>query len=375
MTSMPNASASPGLKAGDSETRAAARQKLTIKLRLRDKHAVELNRQARAVNFVWNYLNETQQKAVRAKRKWLSAFDLMRLTNGASKDLDLHAHTIQRICRQYDVSRKAHKKAWLRWRGRKSLGWVPFNTGHSTVVEPGKIKFRGVEYEAMHWREHLRPGVVIGSGSFNQDAKGHWFFNAPIEIETAKEAPLVYVGIDLGLNALAALSTGETIEAPRLYRASEQKLATAQRARKTPKHIRNIHAKIANRRKDFLHKASARIAKQFGLIVIGDVSPSKIAQSRFAKSVLDAGWADLKQMLSYKAIRHGGGVLEACERLSSQTCSECGSLPPSRPRGIAGLSKRTFACDDCGAVLDRDVNAARNILRRGQASLLGGAHV
>jgi Zn finger protein HypA/HybF involved in hydrogenase expression len=85
---------------------------ITVKLRLRDKHAAELNRQARAVNTVWNYVNEVQQKAARAGRKWLSVYDLQRLTNGASKELDIHAHTIQRVCRQYDTSRAAHKRAW-----------------------------------------------------------------------------------------------------------------------------------------------------------------------------------------------------------------------------------------------------------------------
>ena len=68
-----------------------------LKFRLRDKHASELNRQARAVNFVWNYANETQQKAARSGRSWLTAVDLQRLTAGASKELDLHAHTIQRV--------------------------------------------------------------------------------------------------------------------------------------------------------------------------------------------------------------------------------------------------------------------------------------
>lgn len=365
------ASASPVLQGGDSEPHQM--QIITVKLRLRDKHAAELNRQARAVNTVWNYVNEVQQKAARAGRKWLSVYDLQRLTNGASKELDIHAHTIQRVCRQYDTSRAAHKKAWLRWRGRKSLGWVPFNTGHTTVVREGVIKFRGVEYEAMHWREYLKPGVKIGAGSFNQDARGRWFCNALIDVAIATEAPLSYVGIDLGLKSLAAISTGEVIEAPRFYRVSEEKLATAQRARKTTQRIRSIHAKIANRRKDFLHKASAKIAKEHGLIIVGDVSPEKIARSRFAKSSLDAGWADFKHMLSYKSTYRGGGMLEVSERYSSQVCSECGSLPPSRPRGIADLGKRAWRCDECGTEHDRDCNAACNILRVGLDTLRLGA--
>jgi putative transposase len=346
--------------------------RLTYKFRLRDKHAAELNRQARAVNFVWNYCNETQRKAVGYRRPWLSGYDLCKLTSGTSKELNLHAHTVLRVCKQYAKSREQHRKPWLRWRGRKSLGWVPFNTGHVSF-DGSTFKFRGVKYQTMHFRD-MAPGVKIGAGSFNQDTRGRWYINCPVEIRTADSAPTTKVGIDLGLHDMATLSDGRKIEAPRLYRASEQKLATAQR-RKKSKRAKAIHTKVANRRKDFLHKASAKIAKEYGLIVVGDVSPSKLAQTTMAKSVLDAGWSDFRRMLSYKAIRHGGGTLEVSENYTTQTCSECGTLPPSRPRGIAGLAKRVWSCSDCGTVYDRDVNAALNILRRGLATLTGGAHV
>jgi putative transposase len=347
------------------------KQQLTFKFRLRDKHAAELNRQARAANVIWNYCNEAQRHMLRWDR-WLSAFDLMKLTASVGRDLDIHAHTVQRICRSYVDARRTNKKAWLRWRGRKSLGWVPFNTGH--VSFDGKVfKFRGVIYSVMHQRDELKAGAKIGAGSFNQDARGRWYLNVPLEVECATSAPLSYVGVDLGLKDLAALSSGEKVKAPRFYRGSEARLAIAQRARKAPKRVRNIHAKIAARRRDFLHKASAKIVKEHGLIVVGDVSASKIAQSRFGKSVLDAGWAGFKDMLSHKAIRHGGSVLEVSERWTSQVCSECGALPLSRPKGIADLGIREWTCSDCESVLDRDVNAARKILRAGLCTLVEGA--
>lgn len=347
--------------------------KITIRLRLRSKHDASLNSQASSVNFLWNYLNETSRKAWSRDRKWLSRFDLQKLTAGASRELKVHAHTIQRVCHQFSLSRDKAKRAGLRWRGRKSLGWVPFNAGHAVVIGEGKIKFHGIVYEAMHWRVQLQPGTKIGAGSFNQDAKGHWYLNAPIEVERAGGNDRPHVGVDLGLKDLATLSDGGKIEAPRFYRDSEAKLATVQVARKTPKRIRNIHAKVANRRKDFLHKASAAIAKEYGTIVIGDVSSKKLAQTRMAKSVHDAGWSMLRFMLSYKAMRHGGECIVVNERMSTQTCSECGSLPTSRPKGIAGLGIREWRCGDCGTVHDRDVNAARNILRVGLDTLAEGA--
>jgi transposase, IS605 OrfB family, central region len=344
---------------------------LTFKYRVKDKHARRLNAQARAVNFVWNYCNETQQKAFLDHRRWLSGYDLWKLVAGCTKEgLDLHSHSAMRVCLQYAKARKQQKKPWLRWRSKRSLGWVPFNTGH-VAFRDGAFVFRGEVYRV--WLDRPIPeGSRIGAGSFNQDSRGRWYLNVPVEIATASVASIEKVGIDLGLGSLVALSTGKTIEAPQFYRKSELALATAQRARKT-KRARAIHAKARNRRKDFLHKESARLTQQFGLIVVGDVSPSRIARSRFAKSVLDAGWADLKQMLSYKSIRNGGSMLQVSEHLTSQTCSECGCLPPSRPRGIAGLRKRVFNCDDCGAALDRDVNAAVNILRLGLQTLVAGA--
>lgn len=344
-----------------------------IKLRLRDKHSAELNRQARAVNFVWNYCNETQQKAARAHRKWLTAVDLQRLTAGASKDLNLHAHTIQKVCQQYDRSRSAKRKPWLRFRGRKSLGWVPFNKGHVTVIEPGKVKFRGVVYETMHWRD-IPEGTVICAGSFNQDARGRWYVNLPVELpdEAFAKSGETTVGIDLGLKDIATLSTGEKIENPRHFAKHAERYGKAQRAGKK-RLARNIAAKIANCRKDHLHKASARIALAHGVIVVGNVSSAKLARTRMAKSVLDAGWSMLRKQLEYKAIRHGSWFVEVNEAYTSQTCSACGSLPDGRPKGIAGLEVRRWHCSECGAEHDRDVNAALNIARLGLETLAEGA--
>jgi len=343
---------------------------ITIKLRLRDRHASELNRQARAVNFIWNYCNEAQRHVLRWDR-WLSKYDLQYLTAGSSKELDIHAHTIKRVCNAYVTARRIHRKPWLRWRHRKSLGWVPFSTGH--VSFDGEcFTFRGVRYETMHLRDVLKPNIKILAGNFNQDTRGRWYLNCPVELECADRAPVIHTGIDLGLKDLATLSNGDKIEIPQFYRKSEERLATAQRARKTPKRVRTIHAKIANRRKDFLHKASTKLANEYGLIIIGDVSPSKLAKTRLAKSVLDAGWADFKQMLAYKALMHGGSTLEVSEAWTSQTCSACGALPSSRPKGLAGLGIREWTCSGCETTHDRDVNAAKNILRLGLQSLAGG---
>src|SRR5262249_30047237 len=177
--------------------------------------------------------------------------------------------------------------------------------------------------------------------------------------------------IDLGLKDLATLSTGEKIEMPSFYRKSEERLGKSQRARKT-KRARAIHAKITNRRKDFLHKASSKLASKYGLVIVGNVSPLKMAQTSMAKSVLDAGWSRFKDMLSWKLrLCSGGMLLEVSEHLTTQVCSDCRSI--GGPRGLQDLGIREWACSDCGTVHDRDVNAARNILRVGLHTLVEGA--
>lgn len=348
--------------------------RVVYKFRVRDKHSAELRRQAAAVNFVWNYLNETQQKAATSGRSWLSGFDLQKLTAGASAELNIHSHTIKRVCSTYYESRLRTKKPWLRWRGRKSLPWVPFNTGH--VSFNGRtFRFRGVSYKTMHLRPELREGEKIGAGSFNADARGRWYINIPIELPCQVEQPsdaISAVGIDLGLHTLATLSTGEKIPAPRFYRESEAKIRNLHFGNKS-RQGKAIHAKIANKRKDYLHKASSKICANFGVIFVGDIQPSKISRTHLAKSVYDAGWSSFKRMLSYKSIRNGGRLFEVPERNTSQICADCGSRPLSRPTGMAGLSKRMWTCDDCGVEHDRDVNAARNILRMGQHTLGRGA--
>jgi IS605 OrfB family transposase len=130
-----------------------------------------------------------------------------------------------------------------------------------------------------------------------------------------------------------------------------------------------------NRRRDFHHKLSNRLVREFDYVAVGNVNAAGLARTSMAKSVLDAGWSSFRHMLKYKSIATGAWYEEVDERLTSQTCSNCGALPDSRPNGIAGLGIREWTCSDCGVVHDRDLNAAKNILRRGRATLAVGIPV
>jgi IS605 OrfB family transposase len=335
---------------------------LTYRYRVKSLHGL-LKKQARAVNFVWNYCNDRQKDALRFGRRWLTGFNLNNLTAGSSRELGLHARTINAVCDKYAQSRAQKNRPFLRYRGKKSLGWVPLR-GRDVRETPNGFHFHGREFKVFKSRD-LPAGATIKDGTnFSRDSRGNWFLNVCIEVpDVPVRAPAIGVGIDLGLKELAALSTGEKIENPRHFRQLEEALGKAQRARKK-RQAANIHARIANARRDFLHKASLSIVRRFDYIAVGNVSAAGLAKTSMAKSVYDAGWSSFRNMLRYKAIAHGAWYEEVNEAFSTQVCSSCGSMPPERPKGIADLGIRRWVCSDCGCEHDRDVNAALNLLAR-----------
>ncbi|TCG03468.1 transposase [Paraburkholderia steynii] len=131
-----------------------------------------------------------------------------------------------------------------------------------------------------------------------------------------------------------------------------------------------IHARIANRRKDFLHQLSTRLVRGYGAIFVGNVNAQTLARAQHGKSVLDAGWSFFRTMLQYKCDDAGVWFDEVDEAFSSQTCSCCGSR--TGPKGVAGLGIREWTCVACDRTHDRDRNAARNILAVGRDRLAGG---
>jgi IS605 OrfB family transposase len=337
----------------------------TLKLRVKDKHARLLSEWARSVNFTWNYINELSERSIREKGAFLSSYDIQKYTDGAGKLLGLHSHTVQQVGAEYVTRRKQFKKRRLQWRkssgAKRSLGWVPFKSG-AAKWKNGTLTFNKQTFKL--WDSYGLGDYSLRAGSFNEDSRGRWYFNVVVEVERQLSPGQSAIGIDLGLKITATCSDGVKLENGRFYRNLEKSLGLAQRAGRKAR-VRAIHAKIANRRKDALHKFSNALVARCGLIVVGDVSSLKLAKTTMAKSVLDAGWGQLKTMLEYKC-DHAGIVFKVVsERNTTQTCSNCQQLPDSRPRGIAGLGIRAWICSGCGVTHDRDVNAARNILALG----------
>jgi putative transposase len=341
----------------------------TLRLKVKAEGYSWLNAAAFEVNQVWNYANATSYKAAipfAGQARWLTEFDLNNLTAGATECFErIGSDTIQRVNAEFATRRKQFKRMKLRWRvsrgSRRSLGWVPFKAVQ--LKRKGRsLRFAGKAFRV--FERELLEGVQWKSGCFAQDAVGDWWLcmavvQASAQCAARKEA----VGLDLGLKDTVATSDGEKLEAGHFYRNIEQRIASAQR-RGHKRQAKRLHRSAARRRKDALHKFSRRIVNEYQRIIVGDVSSLKLAQTRMAKSVLDAGWGMLKAQLQYKGRWASRCVQIVSERNTTRACSSCKAL--TGPTGLDMLVVRTWRCSECGDTHDRDVNAARNILFAGR---------
>jgi putative transposase len=232
------------------------------------------------------------------------------------------------------------------------------------------------------WSRPLPEGAKPSTVTVSQDSAGRWFVSLLCEDPSVKPLPATgqAVGVDVGLNHLLTLSTGEKIANPRHERRDRAALAreqrrlakkengSANRARARLK-VAKIHARIADRRRDTLHKITTRLVRENQTIVIEDLTVRNMVKNRrLARAISDAAWSEFRSMLEYKAQWYGREVI-AVDRWfpSSRLCSACGTLQEKMP-----LHVRTWTCD-CGTTHDRDVNAAHNLLAAGLAVTVCGA--
>lgn len=338
----------------------------TFKYRIKDsivsKH---LNKMSGSVNFLWNYCNDISEKEWKKSRKFLSEYDLLGLTRGSSKELNLNSQTIQMVIEEFCKKRYQFKKVKLNWRSflkKKTLGWIPFSY-QSIKLEGDTAKY--LKLKIKYWKSRGLEGQFV-SGCFVQDSENKWYICLVCRTPKLGFSKIGDpVGIDLGFLDQIVCSRECSDEEDKkkftrenLTRKYAEKLAKAQRAKKK-KQVTKIHAKIKNIRKDFAHDASKRIADKFAIIKVGNVSSGKLIKTKFAKSVLDAGWGQFKTLLEYKVRRQGGVFLEVNEMWSTVTCSCC--FERSGPSGLGALGVRDWVCENCKAVHDRNVNSAKII--------------
>jgi IS605 OrfB family transposase len=272
-------------------------------------------------------------------------------------------------------TRKGPRVAPPRFRSRKDRRQAIRFTRNArfTVTAGGKLRLPKIGDVPVRWSRE--PPSAPSSVTVIKDAAGRYF------AVQAADDPLPgagnEVGIDLGLTHFAVLSDGRKIASPRFLRRAERRLRKAQRnlSRKTPGssnrgkarlRVAQVHARVADARRDWLHKESARIIRDSQAVYVEDLCVAGLARTRLARSVHDAGWSAFVRMLEYKAARHGRTFARTGRwEPTSQVCSACGARDGPKPLGV-----RTWTCAACGAVHDRDVNAARNILALGRRERL-----
>ncbi|MFG1751231.1 RNA-guided endonuclease InsQ/TnpB family protein [Streptosporangium sandarakinum] len=270
--------------------------------------------------------------------------------------------------------RKGPKVAPPRFRSRKDNRQAIRFTRNArfSITTGGRLRLPKIGDVPVRWSRSLpsEPSSV----TVIKDVAGRYF--AGFAVETAGE-PLpqvpAEVGIDLGLTHFAVTSDGSKVDNPRFLRRTERRLRKAQQAlsrkvkgsdnrKKAIAKVARAHARVADARRDFAHKLSASIIRDNQAVYVENLSVRGLARTRLARSVHDAGWSQFTAMLEYKAARYGRPFAKIDRWFpSSRLCSACGALAASMP-----LHVRSWTCP-CGAVHDRDVNAAINILAAGRA--------
>lgn len=317
---------------------------------------------------------------------------------------EIGSHVLQNVLKRVDLAFKAffrrvkagEKPGYPRFQGTSRYDSFCYPDNQGWKLEGDKLKLSKIG--TIKVRLHRPVQGKIKTCTIKREGD-HWYVVLVCEVEVQPHTPYLdeAVGLDLGTMKLATLSTGDVIENPRHYRHAEKKLERAQQAlsrkkrvshrrKKAVKVVAKIHRKVANQRKDYLHKWSRWLVDTYETIVFEDILPANMskrpkpkqdeetgqyipngasAKAGLNKSILDAGWHQFIAYCEYKAEEAGTQVVKVDPRYTSQVCSQCGAVVKKK------LSERWHSCE-CGCELDRDHNAALNILYLGEKQLMGG---
>ena len=265
----------------------------------------------------------------------------------------------------------------------------------SFYVDNQKLKIFGLEAHLpkigkVKLTEKLRFKGKILNGTVSTTA-GRWFLSINVELpkeytrekEKSPEAQGRVIGVDLGIEKLATLSTGEVIENPRFLQRKMKKLARLQRrharkvegsknSKKSAKKVAKLHWRVANQRRDLWHKLTTQLHRENQVAVIETLGiKGMVKNRRLSRAISDAGWGEFRRQLGYKAPLFGNWVILADRWFpSSKLCSRCGVI-----HAHLTLADRVFRCDACGLVMDRDLNAAINLEALGTREVACGGAV
>lgn len=333
---------------------------------------------------IYNEMLELLKSHYAQSGESLGQYDLTRQFKGRGGK-HVPQSTVQALCARLD---KALKRFLNRKEQSKTVGFPRFKAGnrwhsiHLRQYGKGHDVFLDDETKRLKVPKKLGGSIKIKrhrpiegtpkTAYLLRRADGHWYALVVCELgakPSLKDGPAV--GIDLGLKIFLADSEGRTVDNPRYYKRSQKSLRKAQRKtcrrkkgsnrrKKAARNTAKRNLKIARQRKDFLHKTARRYIDRYALVAVEDLDVQYLVRNRrLAKSIADASWSSFVSILGNKAEEAGCRVIKVPPRFTTQRCSDC------RETVRKTLSVRIHRCDFCGHVEDRDVNAAKNILRAG----------
>ncbi|MEU8798624.1 RNA-guided endonuclease TnpB family protein [Spirillospora sp. NPDC048819] len=347
-----------------------------------------LNRTFGCVRLVWNkalaertrrYKDEGKHTSYVDTAKWLTAWkqdpEMEFLREVSNVPLQQCLRAQQNAFTNFFSKRARYPRFKSKRKSRKSATFQ----NNAFTLRDGALKLaKTADPLNIVWHRRLPVGVEPSTVTVSQDNAGRWFVSLLVE-ETIVPLPDtgVALGIDAGLAHLVTLSTGEKVANPRHERADRRKLAKAQKdlsrkvkgsanRDKARARVARIHARIADRRRDHLHKLSTRLVRENQALAIEDLTVRNMLGNHcLARSISDASWSQLRSMLEYKSGWYGRDLMLVDRWFpSSKLCSApgCGHISDKMP-----LNVRSWRCPQCGTLHDRDVNAAKNILAAGLA--------
>jgi putative transposase len=332
---------------------------------------------------MYNHLLDMRKQSWEIEKKSLSIYDQMRtfpLLKQRVPELNIvYSQVYQDVARRIEF---AYQAFFRRVKRGEKPGYPRFHgkgryTSFTYTQKGFKVDKTGVSLSKIGRVSSVIHRPIEGkikTCTVKKTATGKWFVSFSCEIEKKTLPPLeTFVGIDAGVISFVTLSDGTHVRNPRFFKSEEKALAKAQRGmskhekgsrdrRRKRKAVARVHERIANKRKDFAHKLSHKIVKDFGGIAVEDLNINNMQQDNFTclnKSIADAAWNSFSNMLAYKAECAGRTFVRVNPAYTSQTCSRCGY------RQKLKLSNRHYKCPCCELSLDRDENAALNILSLG----------
>jgi putative transposase len=334
--------------------------------------ALRLREDARAAGQPYVKDAEVQRRVITLakhteERAWLGE-DSATVLQQACRDLD---RAYRNFFDSLSGKRKGRRVGPPRFRTKHGPQAVRFTRGRLSVTPRG-VRLEKVGEVRLRWSRPLP--AAPSSCTVLRDAAGRYFVSFVVDVPTAPLPPVAAeVGIDLGLTRFATMDDGTIIDNPRHLRRRERRLKAGQRAlsrkrkgsanrEKARRKVARLHAGVKDARTDFLHQTTTRLIRENQAVYVEDLAVHALGRTRLAKSVHDAAWGTFLRLLEEKATRYGRTVIKVPRFApTSQACNACGAIDGPKP-----LDVREWTCPGCGAVHDRDVNAAQNILALGR---------